>query len=438
MYNGLTSADGNIDELVDVFPEESDSCVTSWPHPSLPGYDAVLGPQTVVQPQATTTPTLAEKVHADTADDLQQFFATENEQMTARTQTDMDNFVQYVDRLGEICRENKRKRDEVQDCLVDLKRKYTHDMRENCRRQQQMDAHLLQLNQGWDAQKEEIQGYKHQLCVKDAKITDLEAELGSKTIAYSLKQHEIQGFQDQLRDKDGNIAGLQAELSEKTAACNAKQAEIQGFQDQLRDQNSKIADLQAELSAKTTACNAKQGEIQGFQDQLRDQNSKIAGLQAELARKSALLVEGERRITPMAQQDQDMAMHEFKFFVNDLQTKHKYTPAFGMEFENINANTKIPQCVKALIVQVQEQERALYTQRLRQLQSQAEEVDTDHNHSLFALRDHEESQRTSSAYLDEALESATKLLASVQYAQSKARTIIALQQEKIEDVRRGL
>ena len=140
----------------------------------------------------------------------------------------------------------------------------------------------------------------------------------------------------------------------------------------------------------------------------------------------------------MAQQDQDMAMHEFKFFVNDLQTKHKYTPAFGMEFENINANTKIPQCVKALIVQVQEQERALYTQRLRQLQSQAEEVDTDHNHSLFALRDHEESQRTSSAYLDEALESATKLLASVQYAQSKARTIIALQQEKIEDVRRGL
>ena len=338
-------------------------------------------------------------------------------------------------------------------------------MRENCRRQQQMDAHLLQLNQGWDAQKEEIQGYKNQLCVKDAKITDLEAELGSKTIAYSLKQHEIQGFHDQIRDKDGNIAGLQAELSEKTAACNTKQAEIQGFQDQLRDQNSKIsgleaelsektaacstkqaeiqgfqdqlrdqnskiADLEAELSAKTAACSTKQGEIQGLQDQLRDQNSQIAGLQAELARKSALLVEGERRITPMAQQDQGMAMHEFKFFVNDLQTKHKYTPAFGMEFENINANTKIPHCVKALIVQVQEQERALYTQRLRQLQSQAEEVDTDHHHSLFALRDHEESQRTSSAYLDEALESATKLLASVEYAQRKARTIIALQQEK--------
>ena len=69
MYNGLTSADGNIDELVDVFPEESD-----WPQPSLPSYDAVLGPHNVGQPQETTTPTLAEKVHGGTADDLQQFF----------------------------------------------------------------------------------------------------------------------------------------------------------------------------------------------------------------------------------------------------------------------------------------------------------------------------------------------------------------------------
>jgi chromosome segregation ATPase len=248
----------------------------------------------------------------------------------------------------------------------------------------------------------------------------------------------VQGLQNQLRGKDTDIETLQAQLVEKTTACNAQQGEVQGLQKQLRGKDTDIETLQAQLAEKTAACSAQQGEVQGLQNQLRGKDTDIETLRAQLEHKNALLLENERSITHTAAQKLDMAMDEFKFFLANLQAKHAYTAAFGVEFENINGNTKIPNFVKGLIVQVQEQERTLYTQRLRELQRQAEEVDTENTLCLFALRDRETSELAVSAQLENVLDSTTELLTSMQNAQSKAQKIIALQKQKIEDVQRGL